>query len=121
MDYQNLKIVCLPDSSRIVSPPQLDVMFEFHATYRELVLQNLLEQNAGMLSEIPIDNFIALQNWLWACRAAAVILPVLVNHRRGVLKPKEILNLNVACDRYSKCFAIFGLIRGDIDANIQII
>ena len=32
VDYPNFKIVLLPNSSRIVSPLQLDAMLEFHAT-----------------------------------------------------------------------------------------
>ena len=47
-----------PDSADIVSPLQLGAMFEFDATYRALVMHNVLEQNAAMHSELPTDNVI---------------------------------------------------------------
>ena len=57
----NLKVIFLPNSARIVSALQLGAMFEFHATFRALVMHHLLEQSAAMHSAVPIKNANALK------------------------------------------------------------
>ena len=56
----NPRVVFLPNCARIVSPPQLGTMFEFHAMYSTLVMHHVLEQITAMHSELHIDNVTAL-------------------------------------------------------------
>ena len=71
--YQSLNAIFLPDSARIVSLPQLGAMFNVHATYQTLLMHNLLEQNAAMHSELPVDNVIALHYVLHTWHAVSNI------------------------------------------------
>ena len=73
--YPILKMVLFVDTTGILSPLQLDAMFEFHECYRILVMHNLLAENAPMHTGLPICKIFSL---LYSLQVLRTVTPTAI-------------------------------------------